>query len=301
MISVLDRLGIDYELHGDEAVAKCPMHEAMVGKQDNSPSWNFNVESGLHLCWSCGYKGNAFSLVADVLGMRGKWGEVDWDEVRQWVGSSDAPLRMTVPSYESRALRPQPVDEVKYLALDLVDEEMAAGRGLRPETCERFGLRVRDGAWCFPIRYHDGSFLGWQEKRGKEVRNRPAGVRKGTTVFAVVEAQGHGGVVVVESPTDALLCWERGLPAVATFGAKVTPDQIALMSQWSPVLALDNDDAGRSAQRELSDALHSRGARHKVVLWDTEDKDFGDCPDDIERLVAGAVDPLVMRFGELAR
>ena len=52
MINVVDalgNLGIEYEEHGVEALALCPMHAERTGKEDNNPSWWINLESGMHI------------------------------------------------------------------------------------------------------------------------------------------------------------------------------------------------------------------------------------------------------------
>lgn len=300
---VLKRLGIEHETHGDEAVALCPMHESRTGRPDTNPSWNINVVTGLHICWSCKYKGSLYRLVADVLGLVDERGFHDWDKAREWIGGDAGPIVLPDPAYRRRVLRPTGVSEAEYLSFDEVSEEMAASRGLTTDTCSLFGVRARGSAFVIPIRYHDGAFLGWQEKDGPKVRNRPVGVRKGLTLFGIDQhLYSDSPVVVVESPLDAALCHQHGFPSVALFGSSATEEQIGLMSHLSPILALDNDPAGRAAQEELSRVLDERGVRHRLVDWDGKTcKDFGDDPSLIRPLVSSAVDPLMRKLKGILR
>ena len=54
---------------GEEVQGLCPMHKARTGKEDHNPSWWINSVTGAHICFSCGYKGNVYTLVADIKGI----------------------------------------------------------------------------------------------------------------------------------------------------------------------------------------------------------------------------------------
>jgi len=65
-------LSLDISLtaqRGDEVQGLCPMHKSRTGKEDVHPDWWINSVTGVHFCFSCGYKGNIYTLVADVKGM----------------------------------------------------------------------------------------------------------------------------------------------------------------------------------------------------------------------------------------
>jgi hypothetical protein len=65
-------LNLDVSLtaqRSDEVQGYCPMHEKRTGKEDHNPSWWINTNTGAHICFSCGYKGNIYTLVADIKGI----------------------------------------------------------------------------------------------------------------------------------------------------------------------------------------------------------------------------------------
>jgi hypothetical protein len=64
------------------------MHFARTGKADNSPSWWINLSTGMHICFSCGYKGNLLQLVCDVKDFHLTWNGVsvyDYDAAKEWL------------------------------------------------------------------------------------------------------------------------------------------------------------------------------------------------------------------------
>jgi DNA primase len=61
---VLLSLGIETVQRNDELTGLCPMHLERTGREDSRPSWSMNAETGVHHCFSCGYKGTLVSLVA---------------------------------------------------------------------------------------------------------------------------------------------------------------------------------------------------------------------------------------------
>lgn len=275
VIETLDSIGFDYDLRGDEAVAKCPGHVARTGHEDGNPSWSINVRTGVHFCFSCGYRGMLERLVADVLG-------VSFEEARQHIRSEDISVDAVVRKARKKRVRRvlsivSEADPAEYLSYDEVPEEMAASRGLTTETCRRFGIRSRGDVWILPI-HQDGVMVGWQEKGPKGVFNRPTGVQKSKTLFGYADDIGDS-VVVVESPLDAALCSQYGHAAVATFGASVSDYQIRILCRHYPILAFDNDAAGNKATESVGHRLSSFGAPYRIVEYPEGIKDFGDLPD----------------------
>ena len=61
---VLEQLGIQYSEKGNSYVALCPnpTHD------DNNPSWHMDKNTSQHYCFSCGFKGNIYTLVYDLTG-----------------------------------------------------------------------------------------------------------------------------------------------------------------------------------------------------------------------------------------
>ena len=297
---VLDRLGLDYEIRGDEAYAMCPQHLSRTGKEDANPSWSINTETGMHLCFSCGYKGSVTTLVADQE-------KISYSDAAAFVGEN----RPTMESMRKRLaevprrllIRPVRFDKSAFYALPKVTEEMAKTRGLTVESCNSFDLRRRRDGWAIPIYAPNSELLGYQLKDGPYVRNLPRGMKKSVTLFGYNRLVGESPtVVVVESPLDAVLatqeCAKAGLDvqAVATFGTKVSEDQLRLLRSMDPILAFDNDAAGTATTGEVSVKLTAMAVPHRVVPYPEGVKDFGDAPGMVVALLEDAIDPLKRKW-----
>ena len=66
---VLTRLGVTVKRIGEREISGCcPVHAARTGKEDRSPSWSINANTGLWICYSCGAKGTLSTLVSELTG-----------------------------------------------------------------------------------------------------------------------------------------------------------------------------------------------------------------------------------------
>ncbi len=84
VLKCLDELGIAVlRITGDEAVARCPGHLRLVGKEDNDPSWSVNTDTGVHNCFACGFRGPFAAIVREVLGLPS-------NEADAWSGSNSS-------------------------------------------------------------------------------------------------------------------------------------------------------------------------------------------------------------------
>lgn len=277
-------LGIDGRESGDEFVAPCPQHAARTGREDSHPSWSINLRSGLHICFSCGYRGTLAGLVSDL------GGDADLAEARP-------DLRATVARIPGPYLvvEPQRVEEHRLGRFVLPPRWARERRLLTAQACADHGVLwdPDQDAWIIPIREPSGTLMGWQAKSesGRAFRNYPFGVKKSRCLFGL-DAFSGGRMVVVESPLDAVRLTSEGIGGgVATFGATVSAAQVLLMTAADEVvIALDADDAGRKAAARLLSA--TRGVLRSVRFFDysrTRAKDVGEMTrDEIEAGIAGA-------------
>ena len=103
-------------------------------------------------------------------------------------------------------------------------------------------------------------------------------------------------VVVVESPMSVAKAYSLGIPYVlATFGAKVTPSQLALLHDFASVTVwFDDDPAGRAGERTLVNGL----SVSKVLVVDPEPgRDLGDCStrEEVQAMLDSAVPAFMKR------
>ena len=63
----------DYTIRRNELVCLCPFHD------ENTPSFNANLETGQYRCFGCGAKGNAITFVAEMENITNKeaWKKIE--------------------------------------------------------------------------------------------------------------------------------------------------------------------------------------------------------------------------------
>lgn len=298
-------LALDLSLHaqrGSEVNGLCPMHKKRMGKEDHRPSWWINIETGVHICFSCGYKGNIYTLVKDLKG-------IDYYDAKDFVNNQvEIPL-------DSLALRikdlPQYIQPEESLAMSearlavYVDPpiEELRKRYISLESAKKHGVLWDKGneAWILPIRDpNDFSLWGWQEKgaRGRFFRNQPPGVKKSKTVFGV-EVMATDILLVVESPLDVPRLATAGVAgAIATYGAIPSEEQVKIMRRADRVIvAFDKDAAGRKACEEIRPMARKYGLQMSFFNYEGIDvKDPGDMTvEEIHRGIETAKDMLLGR------
>ena len=243
---------------GDEVQGLCPMHKKRTGNEDHNPSWWINMSTGVHFCFSCGYKGNVYTLVADVKGM-------DYFDAKDFV-EQDSEIAVDVLLKRIREL-PQYIPTVTDDEIGMSEARLAVytdvpdielkKRFLTRNAVNKYGVLwdTENEAWILPIRESESfALMGWQEKgaRGRFFRNQPVGVKKSKTLFGINVVSENTQWIVVESPLDAVRLYSLGYNAVATFGAILSEDQAKIMRRASLIIAaFDNDEAGKKACEQM--------------------------------------------------
>jgi DNA primase len=240
------------------------MHKQRTGKDDHRPSWWINTETGAHICFSCGYKGNIYTLISDVKG-------IDYHDARDYIDdTAEVPIdslmkrikelpqyvvaEETIPMSEARlAVYGEPPD-IELKKRFLTREAVNKYEVLWDETNE---------AWILPIRDPETfSLLGWQEKgaRGRFFKNQPAGVKKSKTVFGVQHLN-EEQLIVVESPLDVVRLESVGIcGSISIYGAMMSEEQAKIIRRAKRVIAaFDNDTAGKKACEQIRDYARKYG------------------------------------------
>jgi hypothetical protein len=283
VLIVLDKLGIEViSERNNELTAMCPGHELRTGRVDHDPSWNVNSETGLHNCFSCGYKGNLITLVAEQMDFSTEWGRLDVDAAKTWLQSHvKVDLEFLVKQMEKvkdaylAIPKPVPMSIARLAVFDSPPTWAENSRMLLTDSCTHYNVKwdPETKSWILPIFAPDGSLLGWQEKGTdtRHFRNRPPGIPKSTTLFGYHCESNAEQFVIVESPLDAVRLHSLGIKgAMAIFGASVSIAQMDLISRSPnpPIIAFDNpsiDSAGRTASLKMLDMARKRGLEFKCL------------------------------------
>lgn len=276
-------IGIDVRRSGQEISARCPVHLARTGKEDRSPSFSMNAETGLWLCYSCGAKGTLQQLVMELTGK-------DNYEVISMLMQNSVD-RLTMPKVEYKPA----VDHQMYLHYREVPSKYLNSRNITAEAARYYGIRwdSENKSWIIPIVSSEGELLGWQEKGAGFTYNHPTGVKKGQTLFGIERAK-HKTSVLVESPLDVVRFASSfdGMNCLASFGAQITKVQIQLACLVSEklIIAMDNDTAGiESAKNIFKNAPLLKGGVYWLKYSHTKAKDIGDMTDEeLETAITGA-------------
>jgi hypothetical protein len=295
--TALLRMGIEVSQRNNELVGLCPMHLERTGRQDSNPSWSINADTGVHHCFSCGYKGNLFTLVAEVNEFESKWGRLDFEAAKEWLRSNievnfELLAKQLESAKESYYYAPSVIEmsEARLAVFESIPPDWALeARKITADGCVKHGVKwdLQKSSWITPIRNPtDNKLWGWQEKgqTNRYFRNRPTGVQKSQTLFGL-DAWTKGTMIVVESPLDVVRLSSLGIEGgVSTFGASISDVQRHLMRQADKlIIAFDNariDSAGLKASHEM--LAYSKKAGLECYFFnygDSEYKDIGDMPE----------------------
>ena len=255
-----------------------------------------NAETGVHHCFSCGYKGTLLTLVGEIKEFTTQWGRVDFDAAKDWLRGNievnfEYLARQLEEARNSYVPIPAPVgmSEARLAIFDgAVPDWALSARDLTQDGCTLYGVKWKqsNNSWITPIRDPQSKkLMGWQEKSQTErfFRNRPTGVAKSKTLFGLDTFKG-GTMIVVESPLDAVKLASLGVfGGVSTFGASISDDQIRLMKAADKlIIAMDNDLAGRKASADMLERTRKEGMECWFLNYQgTEHKDIGDMPEDL--------------------
>jgi len=317
--TALEAMAIDFMDHGHEANALCPMHSARTGKADNSPSWWINLDTGQHICFSCGYKGNLAQLVCDVNEFYTKtWDNkyyYDYATAQTWLAEMSAiPVEQlaemirALPNRIEAYPKPLEMSEARLAVFTSPAKDALDARQLTEESAEKYGVLwdTDKKTWILPLREpHFNRLMGWQEKGtvDRTFFNRPAGLQRAKTLFGA-DIQNDDLVIIVESPLDCLRIYSAGqVGAVASCGTTISEDQVKLLRRSERVIvAFDNPNIDK-AGKKASESMLKLGRKYGLNLFffnygDTGKKDPGDLTN--EEIIWGIQNAKSSVLGELA-
>lgn len=262
----LAELGIDvWRSNDDEVTCFCPGHFKRTGREERHPSWSVNRNSGLHNCYSCGFKGTFVDLVMFKLFPNDVFRAARW--MRQF--GVNLTRASDLVSYAERSTvedEVQLVPETRLAMFEDVPDWALEARALTRESVDHYGVRwnPRNESWIVPVRMPDNELAGWQEKweRKRRFMNRPRDMLKSLCLFGLDVFPVGEPAVLLESPLDVPRLYSAGYEGgLASYGSEVSRAQLQLLHEVTDELvsALDDDTSGNRAAAELRSGRWERG------------------------------------------
>lgn len=274
----------DFEDKEDYYLCTCPFHKD--GKE-KTPSFSINkkrikthkgiLEEGYVHCFGCGYKGTFTRFLADVRGvsefeiLKQMRKDLIWEDKRELLLS----LNRTEEKKEF---------EINVLPLDSNGRAYLKNRKLSDEVIERFGIGSdKYSNIVFPLVDKVGEVIAEQKRAIREKKfYNTEGFDKMAYLYGLYQVLTDlesDTVYIVESIIDCLTLWSWGYNSIALMGSKYSDYHITEICKLNKhiVLALDNDDVGKSAMFKLKNVLVKKGRRVDVIRWgNTREKDIND-------------------------
>ena len=269
---ILNTFGSRWIERGDELVHSCILGE----HADRRPSASLNWRKLTYNCFSCGVGMGIIELLTTV--SKVSKGEA-FAYIMKGVTASGV--------YREPTIEPQSRHHQEELYPFLgPPHPYLLGRGISVENIVEhvLGYDSTSDRIVIPI-FSEGYLLGWQYRQTDDTREPKyeftCGLKKGRVLYNWdgIDWQ-HETVVVVEGTLDVVSQSHlEGYHFVSTFGAEVSKDQLAILTDAPYViLFFDNDDAGHKATYKVGDYLSTHGVNVSVVSnpFDADPADLDD-------------------------
>jgi 5S rRNA maturation endonuclease (ribonuclease M5) len=303
---VLDNLGIEYEIIGDNVYSTCPVHE----DSDNKRAFSLSLDKQMWRCWTrdCQhhYSSDIFGLITGVLSTRSNK-ETSFKEALLW-----ACKILNVDSNSVKVEKPEePSDFVKMVDIFshcheiksphtgsekhnlILPSDYFINRGFKEKTLLHFGVGDCEDKGGFmsqraviPIHDDTGSKIVAYIGRAIKEYRKPKflftkGFDKGVFLYnyhrAISTAIDKSCLFITEGQGDVWKLYEAGVKnAVSIFGKTLSTQQklkIEKSGVTQLVILTDDDQAGR----ESKTALHRQLSRmFKLSFPRLTGKDIGE-------------------------
>lgn len=277
---------------------------------DAHPSASCNIDKNFYVCYALGWGGDLLHFIkkmegletfADTLSPASEFltsstlEAVDWRAELEKAFDTSGGYTINLPSYDERILDSWDAPHVYW---------NHRGISKQAQQALRLGYDERERRIVFP-HFVDHKLVGWQKRviPGETIPDYPKyknspGFPKTETLYNFDRVAGYYNVIVVESPMSVARALSYDIPnVVATFGAKVSGAQIAMLRRFSTAFVwFDRDGAGLAGEKKLVEGLY----RHTQVRVVTPDggKDMGDATEEEIFIKLTEAIPAALRLGE---
>lgn len=273
--------------HKGELIHSCCLPFGSHKNGDRSPSASLNYRKLTYNCLGCGAHGGFLWFIATCRGEDGGQAR-EWLEKEAGLGQTVMELatllqmldamyeptrdeRAPIPRFDASLLNRWTWEMHHPYLTDGLPECGIKGRGIPEETLTHFRVGYAPEYFMGPDavpkhterlifpQFWKGELVGWQARR-IDPRDEPKYKNSGDfpkdrTIYNYDNGN-RRRAIVVESPASVLRHFHHQPTLQATFGAKVTDEQVALLHRYTDVvLWFDNDDAGWKATHRTAELL----------------------------------------------
>jgi len=226
---------------------------------DRNPSMRVDQITGVYNCFSCGFKGNVFTLYGE---------KVSQLQIRREL------LRRKIIEKRAETVGlPFPSNSVPYIG---------NWRQIKPETYKHFeafqnGSSDHVGRIVFPIRDISGKIVAFNGRHttggNPKYKISPPGAK--LPLFPAVSAR-NGKIMLVEGIYDMINLYDKGIKNVACcFGTKnISEDKLSLLKMQGATqvdIFFDGDDAGQNAAETIKAMCEKVGLFSRNVFLKNTD------------------------------
>jgi 5S rRNA maturation endonuclease (ribonuclease M5) len=309
---IFKKLGMDYEVLGDNIYSKCPIHEG----SDNPRAFSYSIEKGIWKCWTrdCQhqYNNDIFGIIRGSLS-NSEGVDVGFKEALKW--SCDL-LNLKQGRMQHKQVIEEPNEFVELVSLlnssiqqkehSKIDAECNLvipspyfiSRGFKKETLNYFEVgdcvnpksKLYDRA-IIPIHDDTGDMLvsligrSMKEYKLPKFLFSPKGFDKRYFFYnhhrAIGKAKETGCLFLVEGQGDVWRLYESGVNNVmGILGKTITKEQedkLLKMPITHLIILTDNDQAGRESKTQIQRQL---GRSFKLTFPKISNKDIGEMTTD---------------------
>lgn len=245
---------------GDNLMMCCPFHE------ERHPSFGITYQFPfLYNCFSCGEKGNIFTLISYVF-------DVSFEQANQIFYTKFMLLDKSIQisfddkiAYSSINYKPH-LSQKSLLYLQR--------RGFSKRTIEKYELGGDDEHVLIPVRDDKGNirFIKQRSIQSKMYLNEKDVEKKNILYgfYYLITAGKTEEIFITEGEFDTLACYQMKLPAVSLMGSKLFKEQIELLLMYGVkkiTLFLDNDETGFKSSMEIYKRLMRYPFKINFVLY----------------------------------
>ena len=294
ILKLLENLGFEPNYTGQNIVrCVCKIHN---GKNPNS--FVINLENGLYICYSCFSKGDIIKLVmeikqitfieairflADFAKVDIKNADICWEEDSFTEDELKKFIKAIKNTNKKNNFTRYGLPETKAIS---------KFRSFKKETMEHFGVKYAEVVEFIGKKKKLVSFrkriivpitqknvlIGFASRRTLDDNspkwlNTPPHLPLASTLYNYESVIGEKEVAVVEGFFDVMALYEIGVPAVATYGAKISEEQYRLLFKLGCDIidGYDEDSAGKKASVKLQGLFKNKATIRKIPLEDGED------------------------------